>query len=128
MTDPRTEITAQMQRYFDGLYHSDVALLEQVFHPAARYVCATGPELVDLDMPTYFAIVAGREAPAARNEARCDEIVSIALAGPATALVTAHCAIGPKFFTDYLGFIRTAEGWRIISKLFHYDLTTEPRT
>lgn len=126
MTEARPKIEAQMQRYFDGLYLSDVALLKQVFHPAARYVCATDPDLVDLDMETYFGIVALREAPAARKEVRRDHILDITLAGPSTALVRARCAIGPKLFTDFLGFVRTAEGWRIIYKLFHYDLIAEP--
>lgn len=116
-------IEAQMALYFDGLYHSDVGRLRQVFHPEARYVCATGPELVNLDMERYFAIVSGREAPAARGEARRDEIVSITFAGPRTALVVAHCAIGPRYFTDFLNFIATPGGWRIIAKVFHYDLT-----
>ena len=39
--------------------------------------------------------------------------MSIQLAGPNTALVTARCAIGERHFTDFLSFIRTADGWRI---------------
>lgn len=120
----RSGIEAQMALYFDGLYHGDVARLRQVFHPLARYVCATDPEgLVHLDMPGYFALVAAREAPATRAELRRDEIVSITFAGSRTALVQARCAIGPRYFTDFLSFIATADGWRIIAKVFHYDLT-----
>ena len=26
-----------------------------------------------------------------------------------------------KLFTDFLSFVRTAEGWRIIAKLFHHE-------
>ena len=42
------------------------------------------------------------------------------------ALVTAHCAIGERRFTDFLSFINTAQGWRIIAKVFHYDLVPDP--
>lgn len=122
MADSRTEIEARMRLYFDGLYHSDTERLAQVFHPSARYVCATATPVVNLGMDDYFPIVAAREAPAARREPRRDEIVSIQLAGPNTALVTARCAIAERHFTDFLSFIRTSEGWRIIAKVFHYDL------
>jgi hypothetical protein len=121
-------IADQMAVYFDGLYHSDTQRLKTVFHPQARYVCATGDELVDIDMETYFPIVESREAPAARRETRQDSIVSITFAGPDTAQVRAHCAIGPRYFTDLLTFIRTESGWRIISKVFHYDLSGDQET
>lgn len=116
-----TQIRAQMQLYFDGLYMGDIARLARVFAPEARYVCATGGEMINLGLEDYFPIVARREPPAARGEARHDEIVSIALAGDRTALVVAHCRIGARFFTDFLSFVRTAEGWRIVAKVFHYD-------
>lgn len=112
-----------MVEYFDGLYFSDVARLNRVFHPQAIYVCATEAPLVHKTMEEYFAIVAQREAPAKRKEARRDEIVAIDVAGLSTATVKAHCAIGPKYFTDFLTLIRTDGEWRIISKVFHYELT-----
>lgn len=126
MTDPRTRIEAQMALYFDGLHHSDVERLARVFAPGARYVCATGGEVVNLGLDDYFPIVAGREPPAARGERRRDEIVSITFAGDSAAVVVARCAIGERFFTDFLSFIRTPDGWRIIAKVFHYDIQPGP--
>ena len=108
--------------YFDGIYHSDVVRLSQVFHPRAIYVCATEAPLVYKTMEEYFVIVANREAPASRGEQRVDEIVSIELAGENTAFVKAHCAIGLKYFTDFLTFIRADGRWQIISKVFHFEL------
>ena len=121
MTTPQDDIRARMELYFDGLHHADTGRLAQVFHPAARYVCATGGELTDLGLDAYFPIVDAREPPAARGEARRDEIVSIRLAGADTALVEARCAIGERYFTDFLSFVRTADGWRIIAKVFHHE-------
>lgn len=118
------ELVAAMQVYFDGLYHSDTERLRSVFHPDAVYACATTGELTRMSMPDYFAMVAKREAPAARSEARTDSIVSIAFAGPVTALVTARCSIGPKQFTDLLSFVKLDGRWRILAKVFHYDLST----
>jgi hypothetical protein len=126
MPDLQAQIEAQMQLYFDGLYYGDIKRLARVFAPEARYVCATGGNTVNLGMEDYFPVVAQRDPPAARSEPRRDKVVSIAFAGDRTAMVTAHCAIGERYFTDFLSFIRTAEGWRIIAKVFHFEIQLVP--
>lgn len=126
MHSPQSRIEGQMQFYFDGLYLGDIERLGRVFAPEARYVCATGDEVINLGMEDYLPMVARRQPPAARGEPRRDEIVSITMAGDSAALVIAHCAIGERYFTDFLSFVRTAEGWRIIAKVFHYDLIPVP--
>lgn len=118
----RSAIETQMQIYFDGLFHSDTKRLGQVFHPDARYICATDGKLINLGLSEYFPIVDARPSPASLGEKRDDLIVSILLAGPKTAFVHAHCAIGPKFFTDFLTFIKDRGRWQIIAKVFHYDI------
>lgn len=122
---PFAEITAAMTDYFDGLYLSDTARLGRVFHPAAQYICASDGTLTRLSMEEYFPIVNVRPSPASRSEPRADRILSIEFAGPVTALVRAECAIGPRRFTDFLTFIRLDDEWRIIAKVFHFDLTEE---
>lgn len=117
-----------MQLYFDGLYHSDTERLEKVFHPEARYLCAVEEPMTNLGMTEYFEIVRNRDAPAARLETRKDRITAIQFAGPDTALVTARCAIAERHFTDLLSFVRVENQWRIIAKLFHYDIIPEGRT
>lgn len=122
MTTAYAEIVETLGLYFDALYHSDTARLRRVFHPQARYVCATESPLVHLGMDEYFPIVDKRPSPASRGEARRDRIVSIELAGPVTAFARVNCAIGPKFFTDLLTLIRVDGRWQIIAKVFHFDL------
>jgi Putative lumazine-binding len=122
-----TAVTAVLQTYFDGLYHSDTARLREAFHPQARYVSATEAEtkdgeLLHLSLEQYFPIVDARPAPADRGEARADRIVSIEFAGPVTAFARVECAIGPKFFTDLLTLVKVDGKWRIIAKVFHFDL------
>ena len=113
-------VAAVIAPYFDGLYHSDTKLLAQVFHPKAQYVCVTDGTLLYRDMAEYFPVVDARPSPASRGELRRDEIVSIEFAGAVTARAVLHCAIGPRFFTDYLTFIRLDGQWQVISKVFHY--------
>lgn len=115
-------VSEVIQTYFDGLYHSDTNRLRQVFHPKAIYACASEGALLHLTMDDYFPIIDKRPAPASQGEPRRDEIVSIDFAGPVTALVRAHCAIGPKYFTDLLTLTKTDNRWQIIAKVFHFDL------
>ena len=122
MTEAFTEISDVIQTYFDGLYHSDTTLLARAFHPKAQYVSVTEGDLLYRTMAEYFPVVDARPSPASRGEARRDEIVSIAFAGPRTATVRLHCAIAEKFFTDCLTLIHVDGRWQIISKVFHYDL------
>lgn len=118
-------VAAVLSRYFDGLYTSDTGLLAEVFHPAARYVCAVGG-LVDLGMDEYLPMVDRRPSPESRDEPRRDRIAGIEFAGPVTAFARVHCSIGPKDFTDFLTLIFIEGRWRIIAKVFHYDLRDEP--
>lgn len=121
----KAEIAEALCLYFDGLHFSDPERLTQVFHPDARYVCATDDPLIQLGMGEYVPIVAARPSPASRGERRRDRILSIELAGPVTAAVRVECAIGPKLFTDLLTMIRVDGRWQIIAKVFHYELEPE---
>lgn len=107
--------------YFDGLYESDTERLRRVFHPQAIYVSPTGGEFLHRDMETYFAVVEKRPSPKSRGEPRRDLIRSIEFAGPDMARAVVHCAIGEKYFTDYLTFVRIDGAWRIMAKVFHHD-------
>lgn len=121
--DPRfEELVEVIGRYFTGLRHSDAAGLAEVFHPQALYACASEGTLTCLSMQGYLPMVAARPSPASRGEPPMDEIVSIAFAGPVTARATVKCAIGPKRFTDFLTFVKLDGRWRIIAKVFHFDL------
>jgi 4-oxalocrotonate tautomerase len=115
-------LTEQLREYFDGLYTCDTKRLARVFHPQATYACATDGTLLKLGMNEYFPVVEKREPPASRKEVRRDRIISIEFAGPVTALARVECAIGPKFFTDLLTFVKLDGRWQIIAKVFHYDL------
>lgn len=116
------EIVATLGRYFDGLHHSDAGKLAEVFHPQAVYACATEGSLTHLTMDSYLPMVAQRPSPASRGEPRRDRILSIEFAGPVTALARVECAIGQKRFTDLLSFVRLDGNWRLIAKVFHFEL------
>lgn len=116
------EVGDLLQRYFDGLYESDAEALREVFHPNAIYACATAEPFVMLGMDQYLPVVAARPSPASRADLRRDEILSIEFAGTNTALAKVRCAIAPKLFTDFLTLARVGDRWRIVAKVFHYEL------
>lgn len=117
-------VAAVLQIYFDGLHHSDIQRLRQVFHPRAIYACASGDTPVLLSMAEYFPIVDQRPSPASLGQPRRDHIVAIEFAGPVTALAKVECVIAPKAFVDLLSLIHVEGRWQIISKVFHYELIT----
>jgi hypothetical protein len=122
---PFAEVAHVLADYFDGLHHSDTAILRRVFHPAAQYACASDGDLLLLRMDEYFPIVDRRPSPASRGEPRSDRIVSIEFAGPVTAFAHVECSIGPKAFTDFLSLVKLDGRWQIIAKVFHYALRDE---
>jgi len=119
------EIVAALGDYFDGLHHSDAGKLGQLFHPQAIYACGTQGSLTHLTMDQYLPMVAKRPSPASRGEPRRDRILSIEFAGPVTVLARVECAIGEKRFTDLLSFIKLDGRWRLIAKVFHFELEAE---
>jgi hypothetical protein len=110
-----------VEEYFDGLYFSDTKRLRRVFHPLAQYVCVTDGTLLYRTMEEYFPVVDARPAPAQRGEARADRILSIEFAGPGLARAVLNCAIGDRFFTDWLTFVKLESRWQVMSKIFHYE-------
>lgn len=116
------EIKLLIQQYFDALYCCDEKLLGQVLHKKALYACIEDDRLLCRDMKTYLPIVSQRISAQSRGENRQDKIVFIDISGPETAFVKANCAIGNRYYTDYLSLLKNDNCWKIISKVFHFDI------
>lgn len=110
-----------LDKYYDGLYYGNTALLREVFHPDARYVTVSGGELLQLDMASYFPIVEARSSPQQLGEPYGFQVDSLEFAGPATALARVRSSMLGKDFIDLLVMIQLDGAWRIIAKVFHYD-------
>jgi hypothetical protein len=117
------EIEAVIQTYFDGLYHSDVEKLAAAFHPVSHLYWEKDGGVEDLPRDRWLEAVRERRPSAAeRGLARDDRILLLDLSGPETALVKVACQLPPRYFTDYLVLNRTAEGWRIVSKVYRAEV------
>jgi len=121
---PQTDlaaIEAVLQTYFDGLYEGDTAKLASAFHPCAHLYWDKDGQVGDLPREDWFAAVRERGSSKSTGLARHDRILSIDFSGPETAFAKVNCQIPPRYFTDYLVFLKTAEGWRIVSKVYRFD-------
>lgn len=110
-----------VQSYFDALYDGDVEGFRAVFHPQAQLFSAEGGNTAALGTDSYMERVAGRPAPASRNDPRIDEVISATIASPTTAHVRVRDALMPNRFVDELLLVKFADGWKIVCKAWAFD-------
>jgi hypothetical protein len=123
MTEDLARIRAAAQTYLDGLHEGDADKLATVFHPTSSLTYEQEGDLKPLPRDEWLASVRSRPSPQSRGLARHDEILQIDQSSPTTAFVKLKCAIPPRFFTDYLCFLKIGGKWQVAQKVF----TTEMR-
>jgi hypothetical protein len=116
------EVRAVISDYFEALYQGDVAKFREVLHPQVRLFSATDGVLVNLDLETYMAMVAGRPSPASRKDPRDEGVLSIEVASPTTAHARVKDMYVPKRFINELSFIKIDGRWQIIAKVWHFSV------
>jgi hypothetical protein len=121
MTTDLHDLEQALQTYFDGLYEGDVGKLATVFHDESHLFSVTDGKLDDLPRASWFEMLKNRPSALSRDLPRRDWVVQIDRSGPLTAFAKVQCQIPPRYFTDYLTFVKLTDGWRIISKTFHTD-------
>lgn len=115
-------IEAVLQTYFDGLYEGDADKLASAFHPCSHLYWDKDGVVQDLPREQWFEMVRSRGSAQSKGLARDDRILLLDQSGPETALAKVACQIPPRYFTDYLVFLKTAEGWKIVSKVYRADI------
>ena len=122
MSQDRSTVEAVVHGYFDGLYEGDADKLAAVFHPSADLRSLEKGELKVLTVPDWLAWVRKRPSAKAEGKPREDIIVTIDRSDANTAFIKVRCQLPPRYFTDYLVAMKLADGWRIVSKSFRYDV------
>ena len=123
MAEDLDDIRAAVKTYLDGLYEGDADKLASVFHPTSSLTYEEAGELKPLPRDEWLAAVRARPSARSRGLARHDEILQIDQSSPTTAWVKLKCALPPRFFTDYLCFLKVGGKWQVAQKVF----TTEMR-
>jgi len=116
------DITDALTDYFNGIYEGDAEKLQRVFHENARLYSATDGDVVKMELSEYLDLIRGRPSPESQGVTRSDRIISIDTAGTESAAVKVELSVPPKYFTDLLTLLRVDGKWRIISKIYHYEI------
>lgn len=125
-----SEVSDLIDAYFEGLYQADVSMLEKVFHPDASYVNLVETEYLNTNIPEYFKMMKKRVSPADRKDERNDQILSVEFGGEKMAFVQVSLTMLGRNYHDQLTLSNDKYGWRIMTKLFHYqtfDKSKEPK-
>ncbi len=115
-----TQIQGLMDRYFDGLYQSDSALLRTVFHEDLAYVNGTKDAYEFMGLEAYMNRIDGRTPPASRGDPREEVIERIAVKGDRIGVVEARMTMMGRNYQDVLTLINTDDGWRVLTKVFSF--------
>jgi hypothetical protein len=116
MTD-REILLDVLQRYFDGLYRGDVALLRGVFHPRARLFGEVKGQVLLRDLEPYLEVVASRSSPMQNGEAQRMKVLGLDIHG-AIAVATVRCDMLGFNYVDQLGLLKQDDRWSIVNKLY----------
>jgi len=122
MSDESVAIRTAAQTYLDGLYEGDTDKLASVFHPTSALTWEENGVLTPLPRDQWLEAVRNRPSAKARGLPRQDDILQIDQASPTMAFVKLKCAIPPRFFTDYLSFLKVEGKWQIAQKVFAIEI------
>ena len=122
MIDETEAIRAAAQTYLDGLYEGDAERLASVFHPTSALTWEQDGALKPLPRDEWLNVVRNRASPRPLGQSRHDEILQIDQSSPTTAFVKLKCALPPRFFTDYLCFLKVDGRWQIAQKVFSTEV------
>jgi len=118
----RATVEDVIQLYFDGLYEGSAEKLGEAFHPSADLRWLEKGELQVLSVPDWLERVRKRPSAKAEGKPRDDFVVTMDRSDDSTAFVKVKCQLPPRYFTDYLVALKLADGWKIVSKSYRYDL------
>lgn len=112
-----------VQVYFDALYYCDTEKLNNIFHSSSSLFDADNGTLFVEPIDSFSNDVATRESPASKQQEREDEILMIDWLSPISATVKIRLRAHQNVFVDHLGFVKTEQGWKIVSKIWHLEKT-----
>ncbi|MEP2919217.1 MAG: nuclear transport factor 2 family protein [Sulfitobacter sp.] len=122
---PLNELITAIDTYFDAIHHCDTEKLNAVFHPQSSLFDADNGSVFVEPIESFSRDVAGRSSPASRGQPRIAEILMVDYLSPVSATVKIRIQAHESVFVDHLGFVKGADGWQIVSKIWHLESTVE---
>jgi Putative lumazine-binding len=115
------DLFAAVNTYFDALYFCDVELLDKVFHPSSSLFDVDQGKLFVDPIASFRQDVATRPSPASVNQNREHEIIMVDWLSQDCATVKIRIRAHQNVFVDHLSFVKDADGWCIVSKVWHLE-------
>ena len=116
-----SDLLAAIDLYFDAIHFCDTDKLMAVFHPDSSLFDADNGAIFVEPIKSFAQDVAGRVSPASAGQDRDAEILMIDFLSPRCATVKIRIRAHQNIFVDHLGFVLGADGWQIVSKLWHLE-------
>jgi hypothetical protein len=113
------DLFAAVNTYFDALYFCDVELLDKVFHKSSSLFDVDEGKLFVDPIVSFRQDVATRPSPASINQEREQEIIMVDWLSKDCATVKIRIRAHQNVFVDHLSFVKDADGWCIVSKVWH---------
>ena len=118
-----TDLLAAIDIYFDAIHDCDVEKLTAVFHPQSSLFDADNGTVFVEPIDSFSLDVAGRVSAASKGQAKEAEVLMIDYLSPTSATVKIRIRAHQSVFVDHLGFVNGADGWQIVSKIWHLEST-----
>ncbi|SOH93906.1 Putative lumazine-binding [Monaibacterium marinum] len=119
----QSELLNAIETYFDAIHNCDIQKLNAVFHPQSSLFDADNGTVFVEPIESFSRDVAGRASPASAGQTREAEILMIDFLSPISATVKIRIRAHQSIFVDHLGFVNGADGWQIVSKIWHLENT-----
>ncbi|WP_298856955.1 nuclear transport factor 2 family protein [uncultured Sulfitobacter sp.] len=124
MTIQTTLLTA-IETYFDAIHHCDIEKLNAVFHRQSSLFDADNGTVFVETIDSFSRDVASRQSPASAGQSREAEVLMIDFLSPISATVKIRIRAHQSIFVDHLAFVKGADGWQIVSKVWHLESTSD---
>ena len=111
------QISECVERYFQGMYQSDGAILRSAFHASAAITGNTEGKYAAMDVDSFVSFAEKQASAAAAGEAYDMRIVAIDVSGDAAMVKVADRYIG-RDFIDYLSLLKVDGAWLIHNKIW----------
>jgi hypothetical protein len=117
------DLLAAIEMYFDAIHECDTTKLNAVFHPQSSLFDADNGTVFVEPIDSFSRDVAGRISAASTGQPREAEVLMIDHLSPISATVKIRIRAHQSVFVDHLGFVKGADGWQIVSKIWHLENT-----
>jgi len=117
------DLLAAIEMYFDAIHECDTTKLNAVFHPQSSLFDADNGTVFVEPIDSFSRDVAGRISAASTGQPREAEVLLIDHLSPISATVKIRIRAHQSVFVDHLGFVKGADGWQIVSKIWHLENT-----